>query len=240
MSESQSDELLVSIIVGSVLVGLFLYIGYDWMRSRRRTSELENLAPSLGLTFFGLNDYDQRLSQAITELNLLSRARFNPLSCFFSNFKSETYSGTVSNVLAGDREGARLFLFDFSYTLGGAKGLLREQTVVIIISDRLNLPDFQLHPVGLMDVARSGLGWGNANFQSSSAAFKRYRLRASNPDAAESFFSDEIVHCLENMRPTIIRAAGNKYAIYQRNKLVSPSESSDILRRAERLYTLFS
>ena len=138
----------------------------------------------------------------------------NVLSCYVENGKLE-----VSDIFL--QEGA---MQDRSET---------HITVVQVSETDFQIPDFALEPEGLWSKLFEGVAGKDIDFAAYPVFSKKYYLRGENETLITSFFSEQIIHFLENREEMHIESHRNRLLIYKKRDLLESSEILYVSKFAE-------
>src|SRR5436190_7821917 len=134
---------LIAIVALLVVLGIGIGMYYE----KKRREALEKVAGELGLEFF---------PQGIP--GLLEAVRGYAL------FKEGRGHG-VTNTIRGITDDVELTIFDFTYTTGSGKhSHTHRQTMIGLVSPRLQLPDFSLTPEHFFHKIAKLFGMKDINF----------------------------------------------------------------------------
>jgi hypothetical protein len=138
--------MIVLIILGSIAVAaIIIYI--IWYYNKKRSTDLKLLAESMNFTYSQKGD--KSLMDSLSEFHLFSQG----------------YSRRISNVLTGKFNLIPVTVVDYKFTTGGGKSSHTwYQTVLVIESDKLQLPRFVLRPENIFDKIGSIFGKKDINF----------------------------------------------------------------------------
>lgn len=212
--------MIALIILGSVIVvAVFLYI--IWYYNKKRITALKQFAQSMNFTYSPKGD--QSLMNSLSEFHLFSQG----------------YSRRISNVLTGKFNLIPLTILDYRYTTGGGKSSHTwYQTVLVIESDKLQLPRFVLRPENLFDKIGSVFGNKDINFETAPVFSKRYLLRGDNEESIRNLFNTRVLEYYEQRLGMSMEGDGVKLIYYRSSKRVPPDKIQAFLQEGYDAFTL--
>ena len=212
--------MIVLIILASVLV-VTIIIYVIWYYNKQRTKALKLMAESLNFTF--AEKCDKSLMNALGTFHLFSQG----------------YSRRISNVLTGKFNLIPVTVMDYKYTTGGGKSSHTWfQTVLVIESDKLQLPRFVLRPENLFDKIGSVFGNKDINFETAPVFSKRYLLRGDNEESIRNLFNTRVLEYYEQRLGMSTEGDGVKLIYYRSSKRVPPDKIQDFLQEGYDAFTL--
>lgn len=211
----------VIVLVIALLV-MAAWAGYKY--SKKRSDALQEFAVRRGLSFMGRTDLD------IYE-------KFPDFWLF-----SEGMEQSVQNLISGVIDHVQVSLFDYQYKTGAGPGQMsmeRDRTVIVLGSDKLSLPSFQLYPRNSLYVISSFLGKQDITVPSQPVFSKAYVLRGDDEGAVRNVFSDTICSFFSNRTGWNAEGKGKRLLVYRDNMRTSPEEMQNFLSEGLEILKLF-
>jgi hypothetical protein len=212
--------MIILIILGSIAVAaIIIYI--IWYYNKKRSTDLKLLAESMNFTYSQKGD--KSLMDSLSEFHLFSQG----------------YSRRISNVLTGKFNLIPVTVVDYKFTTGGGKSSHTwYQTVLVIESDKLQLPRFVLRPENIFDKIGSIFGKKDINFETAPVFSKRYLLRGDNEEAIRSLFNARVLEYFKQHLGVSAEGDRVKLIYYRTSKRVSPDKIQGFLQEGYDVFTL--
>jgi hypothetical protein len=205
--------------IAAVIILVYLVI---WYFAKQRTKAINRLAESMNFSFS--NKGQQSVLDALGGFHLFSQG----------------YSRRISNIMTGSFNGIPVMVLDYKYTIGGGKNShTRQQTVLVIESDKLRLPKFLLRPENLLDKVESAFGKKDINFETAPVFSKKYFLRGDDPESVRKVFVDHVLEFYELHLGLCTEGDGAKLIYYRSSKRVSPTNIQTFLQEGYDIFSLF-
>ena len=209
------------LIAGFIAAVVGLIIFFVIMEKKRRQA-LEVLAGQLGFTF-SLKDNQDLMAQL----------------SFFDLF-SKGHSRRIKNIMEGAIEDNYIIIFDYRYVTGGGKNShTYNQTVILFLSDRLDLPKFALRPENIFHKIGKVFGYKDINFDHYPQFSKKYLLRGEDEQLVREMFNEDVIRHFESNLNLCLEAGGNQLIFYRSSKRVKPQLLRTFLDEAFKAYQLF-
>jgi hypothetical protein len=129
---------------------------------------------------------------------------------------------------------------DYKYTTGGGKSSHTfQQTVLVMESNKLQLPRFNLRPERLFDKIGSVFGNKDINFETAPVFSKRYQLRGDDEASVRNLFNERVLEYYEQHPGLCTECDGVKIIYYRSSKKVTPEEIQSFLQDGDDLFNLF-
>lgn len=166
---------------GLLLVGILLILAAIVLAAlvagratrQQRTREMRVLASSLGYEY---HEKQTGLTQALGQFTHLSQDGF--------------YSHTATNLLISRVDDIAVTVFDDSWTTGqGPQQRTHTQTVLLLASERLDLPEFVLRPAGPCPKIRGVMGRQAIDFEDHPTFSAAYVLQGPDEAQIRALFS---------------------------------------------------
>ena len=145
-----------------------------------------------------------------------------------------------SNVIVANTEALSLTFFDYRYTVGSGKNRsTSRQSVVLIQSPSLCLPQFVLSPESWIHRIGQLFGLNDINFEADPEFSKRYLLKGASEEQLRDFFTTERRKALMNISAPQIQTATDGFIFFRRSQRVQPAELKVLMEEAFQLHSLF-
>ena len=203
---------IVAIIGGAIL--------WAYKVEQQRTAQFEAVAAEMGLSF-----HDKQVNALrfqVGDFRLFSTGRGR-------KFK---------NIMVADTPEARIGIFDYQYTTGSGKhARTHTQTVAVIESSDLNIPEFSLRPeVSFFDTIGNLIGFQDIDFADHPAFSRSFVLKSPDELATRELLDESLLDFFSE-RPKISLEAQSGAVIYFRaHKRIKPVELRDFFEQAFTVY----
>lgn len=138
---------------------------------------------------------------------------------------SEGRSRTIRNFFAGEMDGMRAAVFDYSYTVGSGKHQQTwNQTVVYLDAGTLDLPSFSLRPENVFHRIATVFGYQDIDLQSRPDFSRKYLLRGPDEGAVRAAFQDDVMEFYEQRPKCCSEAQGQQLFFWRAGKIVPPEQ----------------
>jgi hypothetical protein len=214
------DDTLITIVsVAGVLSLVAVIITVSIIAEKRRTEALTAVAQSMGLQFTA--DATANLHKSYRALPLFNRGR----------------SRKAKNLMKGAYGGVELNVFDYQYTTGSGKNTTNwRQTVVLVESPSLALPELTVSPESFFHKIGSALGFQDIDFDDYPDFSKRYLLRGPNEDDIRAAFHPGVLTFFEQRQGVTAEGFGDLFAYYRAARRAKPPEVSGLITEALMLF----
>ena len=195
----------------------------NYLYEKKRTEAWANKAQQLGFSFFENNS------------DLLREFKFD--------FFRKGHSREIKNLLRQNNAGVDLSICDFIYETKGSKNnSSHKQTVCVISTLALNLPEFELHPRRfLLDTVFSMISGSSVDFESDPEFNGKYSVSANNHDAVKNIFGAEPRNWLtNNFNADFSFEAKDNALLVICKKRIKPEQVEPLMRRAFDVMNLFA
>jgi len=205
------DTTWLYVIVAFAFMIVAAAIGLGYYGQQKRIKQLQDLASRLGYEFVRQDD---DLLNALEGSILSSYGRLR----------------RVPNLLRTSVDGTAATIFDYSYETGTRKsrGTYR-QTVLLLESERLNLPSFALFPDGFGQKLLGLAGKQDIDFENQSKFSKAYVLQGPNEAEVRALFNDERLAFFAQRPGLCVEGGGRRLLYYRTHKRVSPTDIPSFL-----------
>lgn len=214
-------------IIPIVLSVLFLIIWAGYAYNKRRAEAFLAFARRRGLAFSKIGSIEIEKS-------------FGMFRTFCDGFEKK-----VSNLISGEAGGATVLIFDYSYKYllkAGEEGQsprTQSQTVLILQSDRLNLPLFHLYPKNIFNSIFGSIEQHDIDMQRNAEFTDSYVLKADNMADIKKSFSGQALSYLAMHRGWTIEGKDSSL-IFHRFTLLKPDELNSFLDEGLELYRMIN
>lgn len=193
--------LFIMIAIAIVVVVVVM----DQYGKQRRTKDMRAVAERLGYDFV---EEEAGLANLLGEFALISqRGR----------------SRKTTNLLHTVMDEAAITAFDYRYTVGYGKNRHTvSQSVLLLESQRLDLPAFTLRPEGLGQKLQSLLGQQDIDFEDHPDFSAAYLLQGPDESQVRALFDGEKLGFFAQRRGLCIEGHGQKLLYYRPQRRVSP------------------
>lgn len=138
------------------------------------------------------------------------------------------------NILEKYLEQGRICVSDVTLTEGAGQAQSDTQITLVTITETENIiPDFSLEPEGLWAKLSEITGGKDIDFTHYPEFSKKYYLRGEDEESIRRFFTEGIIHFLENREEMHIECHKNKLLFYKKRELLTPAEIDYIEKFAE-------
>lgn len=209
--------ILFFIVLAIAAVALYIYF------ERRRTKKLKAIATELNLEFY--EDGNGQVMGLVHDFQLFCRGR----------------NRRVRNLIQGQIEEAFIAIFDYCYVTGSGKNShTYSQTVILLRSDRLQMPKFSLYPENLFHKMGDFFGYHDIDFTNHPKFSNRYLLRGENETLIRKAFHSEAIAFYEDSRGLCTEASDARMIFYRADAKVPPEEMHSFLSVGLKVLRLFA
>ncbi|MFN3193005.1 MAG: ankyrin repeat domain-containing protein [Aureliella sp.] len=224
-AEKTGNAIFVWTIIFSSVAGVAVLIALIFLmivrHEKKRTEELRNLAPGIGLAF-----------------SAAAEPQFREKMQVFSLF-NQGYSRKLKNVMQAETDDARLTVFDYQFTTGGGQSSrTHHHTVVSIESLGLQLPKFRLRPEGFLDRVGSAIGLQDIDFDDHQEFSDAYVLKGDDEKSIRRFFDAELMDSIASRKDIAVESESG-FFIYRQGGRKKPEEIQQLMKDGYGLYSAF-
>jgi hypothetical protein len=220
MDMDQSQNIYSAVIPLVFCVSLLaLLVGYIYTQ-KKRVVNLRTTAEAMGFSFSTKGDAS--LLKNLQHFHLFSQG----------------HSRKIRNLVQGKVDDVDVAVFDFIYNPMTRKGVSK-QTVILLESDRLQLPPFALRPERLMHKVGSLLGYHDIDFDDYPTFSKRYILQGRDEEQVRSLFNSEVLWHYEELQGVSTEGAGRQLIYYRASRRTASEALQEFLEEGLRVYHLF-
>ena len=210
------------IFFGIAMLGVGGLALYGYYMEKKRTEKWQVAADELGLEFFPQGDAD--LQSRLNNFQLCGLGR----------------SRKVTNLIQGTTDEVKLAIFDYQYTTGSGKNqTTHKQTVAMIESPNLEVPNFSMRAEGFFDRIGSAMGFQDIDFDEYPKFSDMYVLKADSETAAREFFDEPIIRFFESKPPLSVETHfGGSMIFFNPSRRRKPEELKELLAEGYEVFGL--
>ena len=101
-------------------------------------------------------------------------------------------------------------------------------------------PDFALEPEGMWSKLFEGISGKDIDFAQHPIFSKKYYLRSTQENEIPAFFTESLIHFLENREDMHIECYKHRFIFYKKRDLLEPSEMLYLTKFAEDFLEIIS
>ncbi|MGH9944162.1 MAG: hypothetical protein ACRD9R_17595 [Pyrinomonadaceae bacterium] len=170
----------------------------------------------------------QMQAASVTQLGWPYAAE-SPLEFFSGHEQFETFSTghskEIRNLIHGEREGTRVAVFDFDYTVGHGKSRTTySQTILVLESEKLGLPFFSMRPENFLHRIAGAFGYQDIDFAQRPGFSGFYLLRGQNELHIREAFAERVLAYYEQNPGLSTDGGGQRLLCYRQNSKVPPEQ----------------
>jgi hypothetical protein len=216
------EGIFILLFVVLVLFGIGFVIVQHYAEKERR-EKLWAVAMDLGLSFSDEGEPHLRLPR--DSFHLFSQGR----------------SRKAYHFMDGSVDGVDVTLFDYRYTTSsGRHSQTHRQTVLLLESERLQLPLFRLRPEHLFHKIAGTLGYQDIDFPLYPTFSDRYLLRGPDEDGIRATFRGEVLDRYPGYGDLCSEGAGRQLICYRANRRVEPAAVAGFVQEGLALLDLLA
>lgn len=211
-------------LIGMLFFVVFMF-GYSSKKrnyDKQRGDEMQLVSEKIG--------FDFKAQANLDELPFLSQTNF-----------FEGVSQSLENLMIGELKEHKAAVFDLLYqkkSMVSEDSPVFKQTILVIESERLNLPKFQVRQSNSGETFSPKYQKLNLQFPKNPKFNNDYSIYGENSEALNKVFSYQLLEFYENNQPFFTLGDKNYLFIYQSGKLISPNEIQQWLKVLGFLYNL--
>lgn len=138
------------------------------------------------------------------------------------------------NLLAQYSDLGKIEASDITLQEGALQDKKETRITIVQVSDfDFPVPDFALEPEGLWSKLFEGVSGKDIDFAAYPVFSKKYYLRGFNENAVTQFFSEPLIHFLENREEMHIECHKHRMIFYKKRDLLEPEEIKYVAKFAE-------
>lgn len=146
----------------------------------------------------------------------------------------------IRNYAAGERDGRRVAVFDYTYVMGAGRSRSTwRQTVVHVRSDALALPAFVLRPEHVHHKVGALFGYQDIDLEADERFSDRYLLRGTDEAAIRARFTPEVRAHYDRDPRLCTEGCGVDLFIWRTSRLARPEDVSTLIDDALELTARF-
>jgi hypothetical protein len=208
---------LIAVIALLAIIAMAIGAYYE----KKRREALEKVAGELGLEFF---------PQGIP--GLLESVRG------YSLFK-DGRGHSVTNTIRGVTDDVELTIFDFTYTTGSGKNShTHRQTMIGLVSPRLDLSDFSLTPEHFFHKIAKLFGMKDINFEEDSRFSSAFILQGAHEAGVRKMFSPPLREWCAQRTGSSAAGRGRQLFFFRAGQRVNPDKIAGLLEEGLQLFKL--
>ena len=192
---------------------------------RKRQQEIEDLSHELSMNF-RLRDYSG-IQDRFRHFELFRRG----------------YGKKVRNVLYDNDswQGAEVWIFDYQYVIGGGNSTRRiSQSVFLIQSDTLNVPQLLLKPENVFHRIGTFLGKQDIDFEEFPVFSKQYLLKGPNENWIRQTINEDLLHFFTIERNWTLEGYDNHLIFYRAGHRMRPKAIREFYEKGLTVYDFIS
>jgi hypothetical protein len=189
---------------------------------RKRTEALGAIATDLGFSFYEKGN--DQLMGVVQDFRLFGRGR----------------SRRIRRLMQGQVGDAFVSLFDYQYTTGGGKNShTYVQTVLLVQSEALQLPQFFLAPEDIFHKIAEMFGAKDIDFDSHPQFSKQYLLKGEDETAIRRIFGFRTLEFYESVFPLTTEARDSRLLVYRPSHTAAPNQLKSFLDQGCQVFEQF-
>jgi len=194
--------------LGLLILGLVIVLIVNQIKSARaRSAALQRLAAMMNFTYSEKADLSAELQA--TGFRLFRHG----------------HSKKTSRLLTGRAGAVDVRIFDYRYVTGGGKNSRRStQTVMLLTSDQLDLPLFELQPENLLHKVGQAFGMKDIDFDMYPEFSRRYLLRGPDEETVRNLFKTYILEFFSRNLGLHLEGGGHNLIIFRNDKRIPPQK----------------
>ena len=210
----------VFVILG--IIGIIVVVAMINHQAEKQSTEgIGRLARNRGFTF--LPQPDAGFLARLKTLYLFSRGR----------------SKRVKNMMVRTDPEVKITVMDYRFTTGSGKNSHTwNQTVALLESEALIIPNFELRPENLFNKIGSAFGFQDIDFSRHPEFSNRYLLRGKQEAAVRRHFTPEVLRFLETRTGLSVEGERGRLVVYRSGRKIPLPEVESFLREALRVFEL--
>ncbi|MEB3339013.1 MAG: hypothetical protein VKJ46_16195 [Leptolyngbyaceae bacterium] len=215
--------MVTGIIIVICLAAVSIFIAVNLQLDRQRTEAIKQLANNLGFQY--QPEPKSYIPSQIWQFRLFSQGR----------------GRRFYNLIQGHRKGAKISISDYSYTSGHGKNTRTStQTVVLVESDDLDLPSFELTPEDIFDKVGNILGFHDINFETHPDFSRHHNLAGSDESSIRQLFHDGVLNFYQTRTNVNTEGKGSIFIHHHNYKTLPPDQWEICIDEAFALYQYFT
>lgn len=139
----------------------------------------------------------------------------------------------IGNYAAGERDGRKVAVFDYSYVTGAGKSQTTwRQTVVHVHSPRLDLPPFVLRPEHVFHKIGTLFGYQDIDLENDPVFSGQYLLRGGDEAAVRALFDAGVRDFYDRNAKSCTEAHGSDLFYWRTSRLTRPEDVPALVEMA--------
>ncbi len=209
------------LVLVSPLIIFLKYRANSKKRATKRTETVSGLAAELSLDFHP--DGNEELQRQLAGFALLR------------------HGGQLTNICAGGTDELRLWICDCKYTVHShdieQNATVHRQTVVMMKSDLLKLPEFRMRPEQMLDRVGQMLGLQDIDFEDHLQFSQQFVLQSDMAEATRDFFDTELLDFFAERPGYSFETRSGSFIVYRPGDFVTPDKFQAFFEEGFRYYT---
>lgn len=208
-------------VFGTILTTVFVLtiLYFSWRHEKNRTDQMQQFAEEIGMSFVPKGD--EREIQRLPTFELFSQGS----------------SRRLFNLLRGEARNVELSIFDYQYTTGSGKNSsTHKQTVLLMRSPSLMLPEFTLRPENFLHRIASLFGFRDINFEDHPDFSGKYLLRGKDEEAIRALFTSDRLLFFEGASVVCLEGKNDQLVIYRAGERPDPARIRAFLEEGFAIY----
>jgi hypothetical protein len=209
---------LFIVLVAVVAVGVMVISHHQ---QKRRTEQIQAVAERMGFSF---SEGAPGLGDRLGHFRLFSQG----------------HSRQVRNVMFRDIHGTTVTLFDYRYrTSSGKHNQTHWQTVLLVETERLQLPHFTLRPEGMFHRLAGALGYQDIDFEAHPVFSDTYLLRGHDEAQIRTLFTEEALRYYARHAGLSSEGEAQQLIVYRAGRRAEPGSMEGFLEQGLEVLHLF-
>lgn len=202
-------------LFGFIVILIIVAGVYTWRRERARTDALRSVAEAAGLRFEPTADV--AAIRRMGDVQLFARG----------------HSKRVWNLMTGHLGSQQVAVFDYRYVLGSGKHQRVEtQTVLLLPSAKLALPDLQMAPENPLVTLWEAFGYQDIDIESAPEFSGRYIVRGADAAAIRAALCRGATSYFAEHQGWTVEVQSGTVAIYRAGRRPKPDETRSFIDEA--------
>ena len=202
-------------LIAAIILGTRYY-------ERKRTEAMAAAAAEIGLEFSA--DQDDALLEKLQVFALFTKG----------------HGPKMRNLMTAETDLATLTIFDYRFTTGGGQhSQTHLQSVILMQSDSLDLPTFQLKPEGFFDKIGAAIGLQDIDFDENPEFSKSFTLKGDDEVAIRTFFDARMLEEFVKHQGVAVESAHGLFIYYQTGRK-KPEEIQPFMTDGYAIYSAFA
>jgi hypothetical protein len=155
-------------------------------------------------------------------------------------FFTHGYNPRFQDFLLRSQGDRRLCVFQFSYIIGSGKNRTTHiQSVVLVVSSKMNLPAFLLEPENILHKIGEIFRGGDIDFTESPVFSSKFLLKGSELERITTLFGPEVRAFFEQNLGWSVEGVGDSFIVYRQGRLVPVREIPQLVHFGDHIAGMF-